>query len=72
MCNAKNNRIFYKERRNPKALDITLEDKSAKKKFSIESLPSRKRSRPIQLRNSSINTELQCSFVHTGLTTAEI
>jgi hypothetical protein len=30
MCNPDKNRIFREVRRNPKALDITLEDKSAK------------------------------------------
>jgi hypothetical protein len=30
MCNPYKNRIFWEARRNPKAMDITLEDKSAK------------------------------------------
>jgi hypothetical protein len=38
MCNTDKNRILWEARRNPKALDITLEDKLAKENNLILSL----------------------------------
>jgi hypothetical protein len=55
-------RIFQEARRTLKDLDITLEVKSAKRIFYIESLASRKRSRPRQPGKSSINIRRHSSF----------
>jgi hypothetical protein len=61
-CNPEKNRIFWEARRNPKSLDITLEDKWLKEIFNIECLASIMRSLPRQLRRNSINTGHQISF----------
>jgi hypothetical protein len=58
-------------RRNPKALDITLKDKSAKEIFNIDFLASRMRSRPRKIRRSSINKGLDL-ICDTHFTTAEM
>ena len=55
-------RIFQESRETLKDLDITLEEKSAKENIYIESVTSKRRSRPRQLRESSINTGHWFSF----------